>query len=53
MNVVAICSIAVLFSKMFDVGCYSHTLDRVGEKMNTPLLDEFHFKLGVHVLTQS
>lgn len=40
-NVMAILSIAVLFSKMFDIGCYSHTLDRVGEKMNTPLLDEF------------
>ena len=40
-NTVAIRSIAILFSKMLDVGCYSHTLDHVGEKMNTPLLDEF------------
>lgn len=40
-NTVAMRSIAVLFSTMFDVGCYSHTLDLVGEKMNTSFLDEF------------
>lgn len=26
---------------MMDVGCFSHTLDHVGERMNTPILDDF------------
>lgn len=26
---------------ILDIGCFSHTLDHVGERMNTPVLDEF------------
>ena len=26
---------------MIDIGCFSHTLDHVGENMNTPILDDF------------
>ena len=27
--------------KRFDIGCFSHTIDHVGEKFNTPVLKEF------------
>ena len=40
-NLVALRTIKVLYNKLFDVGCFSHTLDRVGENMKTPVLDEF------------
>ena len=38
---VAICTISINYSKMFDIGCFSHTLDHVGEKFNIPVLKEF------------
>ena len=31
----------MLYNNMMDVGCFSHTLDHVGENMNTPILEEF------------
>ena len=40
-NSVAMRTVCVLYNRVFDVGCLSHTLDHVGEKMNTPLVDEF------------
>ena len=40
-NSVAMCTIKVLYHKIFDVGCYSHTLDHVGEKMDTSVLNDF------------
>ena len=40
-NSVAMRTIAVLYPCMFDVGCLSHTLDHVGERMQTPVLDLF------------
>ena len=40
-NSVAMQTVRVLYNRVFDVGCLSHTLDHVGEKMNTPLVDEF------------
>ena len=30
-----------IYNNMMDIGCFSHTLDHVGEKMCTPTLDEF------------
>ena len=40
-NTVAMCTISVIYNNMMDIGCFSHTLDHVGEKMCTPTLDEF------------
>ena len=40
-NGVAMCTIKVLFPNILDVGCYSHTLDHVGEHFNVPHLEEF------------
>ena len=40
-NSVAMHTIKVVYSKIFDVGCYSHTLDHVGEKMDTSVLHDF------------
>ena len=31
----------MVYNQMLDVGCFSHTLDHVGERMRTPILDEF------------
>ena len=40
-NDVAMRTISVLYNNVMDVGCFSHTLDHVGENMNTPILEEF------------
>lgn len=40
-NDVAMRTISVIYNQMLDVGCFSHTLDHVGERMKTPILDEF------------
>ena len=46
-NNVAMRTVNVVYSMVIDVGCYSHTLDIVGEKFKTPVLDT------ITVLTQS
>ena len=40
-NGCAMRTIKVVFPHTVDVGCYSHTIDLVGEKFDTPILDEF------------
>ena len=40
-NNVAMRTVSVLYNSMIDIGCFSQILDRVGENMNTPILDEF------------
>ena len=40
-NKVAMRTVKVIYQNLLDVGCFSHTLDRVGEYMKTPILDEF------------
>ena len=40
-NDVVMRTISVIYNQMMDVGCFSHTLDHVGEKMKTAILDEF------------
>jgi len=32
-------TIKVVYTDMIDVGCYSHTIDLVGDKLCTPTLD--------------
>ena len=40
-NDVAIRTLKILYPNLVDIGCFSRTLDHVGEKMETPILDEF------------
>jgi hypothetical protein len=40
-NDVAMRTVKVLYNHVMDIGCFSHTLDHVGERMQTPILDEF------------
>ncbi len=40
-NNVAVQTLKIVFSLTFDIGCFSHTLDHVGENMKTPILDKF------------
>ena len=34
-------TIKVMYPQVLDIGCFSHTIDHVGEKFATPVLDEF------------
>lgn len=40
-NDVAMRTISVIYNNIMDVKFFLHTLDRVGDKMTTPILDEF------------
>lgn len=40
-NDVAVRHLKVLYPKVIDIECFSHTLDHVGENMATPILNEF------------
>ncbi len=40
-NSVAVRTLNIVYPKIFDIGCFSHTLDHVGERMHTPVLDDF------------
>ena len=40
-NDVAMRTIKAVYHELLDVGCFSHTLNHVGERMNTPVLHEF------------
>ena len=40
-NAVALTTAKVLYPEIVDVGCFSHTLDHVGEWFSTPTLNEF------------
>ena len=40
-NDVAMRTIKVVYNDLLDVGCFSHTLNHVGERMNTPILHDF------------
>ena len=40
-NDAAMRTIKVLYNQLTDVGCFSHTLDHVGDRMNTPVLNDF------------
>ena len=39
-NTVAMRTVSILYDKMMSIGCFSHTLDHVGEKMKVPVLEE-------------
>ena len=40
-NTVALRTMKVTYHDLVDIGCYSHTIDRVGEHFNLPNLSEF------------
>ena len=40
-NNVAMRTVKVVYPSLIDVGCFSHTLDLVGEKFTTPHLSDF------------
>ena len=40
-NTLAMTTVKVLYPEIVDVGCFSHTLDHVGERFCTPTLNEF------------
>ena len=40
-NIVAMRIISILYKELMDIGCFSHTLDLVGDHMKIPILDEF------------
>ena len=40
-NSVAMRTVSVMYNSMIDIGCFSHTLDIVGEHMNIPILNKF------------
>ncbi|XP_065892612.1 uncharacterized protein [Dysidea avara] len=40
-NGVAMRTVKVLYPNLVDIGCFSHTIDRVGENFHTPILHEF------------
>jgi len=40
-NIVAMRTLKVLYPHALGVGCFSHTLDRVGERFNIPNLHDF------------
>ena len=40
-NGVALRTIKVVYSSIVDIGCFSHTLDLVGSKFDTPCLSSF------------
>ena len=40
-NSVAVRRLKIVFPKLFNIGCFSHTIDHVGERFNTPLLNDF------------
>ena len=40
-NNVALRTVKILYPQLLDIGCYSHTIDHVGEKFVTRCLDDF------------
>ena len=51
-NNVAMRTVKVLYPNVIDIGCFSHTLDIVGEKFKTPVLDEF-LKAWIGIFSRS
>ena len=47
-NNVAVRFLKVIFPRLLDVGCFSHTLDLVGDKIRTPNLSDFMLSLFSH-----
>ena len=51
-NEVAMRTVRVVYNQVVDIGCFSHTLDHVGEHMHTPILEKF-FKAWISLFLRS
>ena len=51
-NDVAMRTIKIIYNQLLGVGCFSHTLNHVGERMNTPILHNF-CKAWISLFSQS
>ncbi len=51
-NGVAIRTLKVLYPSLIDIGCFSHTLDNVGDRFSIPILDQF-FKVWIGMFSRS
>ena len=51
-NTVAMRTLGIVFPQVIDIGCFSHTLDHIGEKLHTPILDEF-IKMWINLFSRS
>ena len=51
-NSVAMRTLSIVFPNILDIGCFSHTLDHVGEHFNTPALDVF-MKVWISMFSSS
>ena len=51
-NDVAMRTVGVVYGGILDIGCFSHTLDHVGERIITPHLDAF-FKAWISLFSHS
>ena len=51
-NSVAMRTLSIVFPNVLDIGCFSHTLDHVGENFKTPILDEF-IKVWINMFLRS
>ena len=51
-NGAAMRTIKIVFPMVVDIGCYSHTLDLVGEKFDLPVLDDF-IRLWINLFSHS
>ena len=51
-NSVAMHTLSIVFPNVLNVGCFSHTLDHVGEKFETPILVEF-IKIWINMFSRS
>ena len=50
-NSVALRTIKVIFPNILDIGCFSHTLDHVGAKFNTPFSHQIYEALDLAICT--
>ena len=47
-NGIAMRTVKIVYPKVLDIGCFSHTIDHVGDKFKTPILNEFVSNLVKH-----
>lgn len=51
-NSVAMRTLSIVYPNVLNVGCFSHTLDHVGQNFRTPILDEF-IKMWINMFSRS
>ena len=51
-NSVAVRTLKIVFPKLVDIGCFSHTIDHIGERFNTPVLNDF-MKTWIGIVSRS